>query len=120
MFRPSAAPRWKSTTRRFLPVRGAVDPYTARVRKLGTAAVPTRATAPPFRNALLVIAMTYSKLFENLYRMVESPPRRTLYGVPNAVETPAIRAAARRSAGNLYLALLERCCASLPVDRSAD
>src|SRR5437660_6174465 len=57
MFRPSAAPRWNNTTSRFFPVPAVAvsAAYTARVRKLGMALVPTMASAPPFRKTLRVI-----------------------------------------------------------------
>src|SRR5579872_5889342 len=57
MFRPSAAPRWKMTTRRLLPIPASTAPNAARVRKLGTAAVPTTASALLRRKMRRVIDM---------------------------------------------------------------
>src|SRR5581483_9181527 len=60
MFRPSAAPRWKITTRRFLPLGLPSAAYTARARKLGMAVVPTTAIAPCFRKTRRVRDMVDS------------------------------------------------------------
>src|SRR5258708_17511282 len=57
MFKPSAAPRWKRTIRRFLPGAAVSEAYTARARKLGTTLVPTMASAPFFKKTLRVIDM---------------------------------------------------------------
>src|ERR1017187_4275813 len=57
MFRPSAAPRWKITTRRLLRMPGSAAPNAARVRKLGSAVVPTTAIAPLRRKMRLVMDM---------------------------------------------------------------
>src|SRR5208283_2348851 len=46
MLSPSAAPRWKITTSRLLRMPGSAAPKAARVRKLGSAVVPTTASAP--------------------------------------------------------------------------
>src|ERR1700761_8751403 len=56
MLSPSAAPRWKTTTS-FFPWSCAlvVCASTDRVRKEGTAVVPTSAIAPPFINARRVV-----------------------------------------------------------------
>src|SRR4051794_16125023 len=51
MLRPSAAPRWKITTRRLRFAAPELSAKTARVRKDGIAAVPTIARAPDLRNA---------------------------------------------------------------------
>src|SRR5579859_453640 len=56
MLSPSAAPRWKMTTRRLLRVPSTA-PNAARVRKLGTAAVPTTARALLRRNTRRVMDM---------------------------------------------------------------
>src|SRR5580658_2951982 len=55
MLRPSAAPRWKMTTRRlfFAPTDSAA--YAARVRNAGIAAVPITANPPFLMNTRLVI-----------------------------------------------------------------
>src|SRR5438270_11721920 len=113
MFRPSAAPRWNNTTKRFFPVPATVDPYTARVRKLGTAAVPTKAIAPPFRNALRVIAISDSYLGQNPFALSE------VAGVICA-GTQETREAALRSSGGLLLALMEHYFVPQPADRLAD
>src|SRR5882762_789078 len=58
MFNPSAAPRWKITTRRLALPPGSMEPQAARVRKLGMAAVPTTASALLRRNTRRVMDMT--------------------------------------------------------------
>src|SRR5215472_16063457 len=57
MLRPSAAPRWKSTTRRLFVEPGSAAPYAARARKPGSAVVPTTARALLRRNTRRVMAM---------------------------------------------------------------
>ena len=58
MLRPSAAPRWKMTTRRLRPWLAVSAANAARERKLGMAAVPTTAMAPPFRNTRRVMVIS--------------------------------------------------------------
>src|ERR1019366_7743252 len=54
MLRPSAAPRWKTTTRRRFDEVSAI---TERTRKLGMAAVPAMARAPLWRKNRRLICM---------------------------------------------------------------
>src|ERR1700679_334696 len=61
MLRPSAAPRWKTTTRRFLGA-AAVCAITVRTRKFGIAVVPARARAPLWRKKRRLICMRESLL----------------------------------------------------------
>ena len=58
MFRPSAAPRWKSTTSRFLPAAVSAA-KAARRRNPGTAVVATMARAPFFRNTRRVMLISF-------------------------------------------------------------
>src|ERR1700721_568354 len=55
IFSPSAAPRWEITTRRLVRRPGSTAPNAARVRKLGSAVVPTTANAPLRRKMRRVI-----------------------------------------------------------------
>src|SRR5262245_19618897 len=62
MLRPSAAPRWKMTTRRLLLIPTPLAANAARVRKLGAAAVPATTRAPLRRNIRRVIDIKNSWL----------------------------------------------------------
>src|ERR1017187_1022766 len=70
MLRPSAAPRWKTTTRRRFDEVSAI---TERTRKLGMAAVPAMARAPLWRKNRRLICMGDSCFFAFFLQLIAFP-----------------------------------------------
>src|SRR5271166_5874285 len=83
MFKPSAAPRWKITTRRLLRVPGSAAPMAARARKVGTAAVPTTARALLRRKTRRVMDIKRTPSSQQLsplkLRRTQQQPRNRAY-----------------------------------------